>query len=87
MGETSQQLELSWIDHVYDFNRLISAMSIDGIWQNNLICIFEIIGVRYEFYMFPSYEMFALERAFPFRDEVPAPGCRETQNGVGDRIA
>ena len=69
------------------FNRLMSAMSIDGIWQNNLICIFEIIGVRYEFYMFPSYEMFALERAFPFRDEVPAPGCRETQNGVGDRIA
>ena len=25
---------------MHDFNRLISAMSIDGIWQNNLITVF-----------------------------------------------
>ena len=44
--ETSQQLNLRWL-YVYndiyamhDFNRLMSAMSIDGIWQNNLITLF-----------------------------------------------
>ena len=25
---------------MHDFNRLMSAMSIDGIWQNNLITLF-----------------------------------------------
>ena len=25
---------------MHDFNRLMSAMSIDGIWQNNLITVF-----------------------------------------------
>ena len=29
-----------YIYAMHDFNRLMSAMSIDGIWQNNLIYIF-----------------------------------------------
>ena len=39
--ETSQQLKISveymHLYSMHDFNRLMSAMSIDGIWQNNLI--------------------------------------------------
>ena len=40
--ETSQQLDLRWlyIYSMHDSNRLMSAMSIDGIWQNNLITLF-----------------------------------------------
>ena len=29
-----------YIYAMHDFNRLMSAMSIDGIWQNNLITVF-----------------------------------------------
>ena len=29
-----------YIYAMHDFNRLMSAMSIDGIWQNNLITLF-----------------------------------------------
>eukprot|EP01048_Picozoa_sp_COSAG05_P014252 COSAG05_NODE_1597_length_4454_cov_228.028932_1_plen_79_part_10 len=44
--ETSQQLKICagymyiYIYAMHDFNRLMSAMSIDGIWQNNLITLF-----------------------------------------------